>query len=249
MTAIAESELPRLVVIVPTYQERDNILSLVDALGGIFPALPYRCALLIADDDSPDGTGRMVRDAMAERPWLSLLSGKKEGLGIAYVRAIRHAIEVTGADVVVQMDADFSHRPSDLPRLLAALGEGADFVIGSRYVPGGSLPVEWGLRRHLISRWGNRVARFLVPGCAGVSDCTAGFRAIRAGLLKRIPLDRLGVRGYIFQPALLSEAVIAGGRIREVPVSFDDRLRGATKLGFSDIIEFARYCILRRFRR
>lgn len=243
-----ESETsPRLVVIVPTWQECDNILPLIEALAEQFERLPCRARLLVVDDASPDGTGERVRDQMPRRPWLSLLTGKKEGLGAAYIRGMRHALDEMEAEIVVEMDADFSHRPADLPRLVGALGEGADFVIGSRYVPGGTLPDAWGLRRRLLSRGGNRVARLLVPGCREVHDCTAGFRAIRASLLRAVPLERMGMRGYIFQVALLHEALRAGAHVREIPVAFEDRLRGNSKLGVSDIMEFAAWCLSVRF--
>jgi dolichol-phosphate mannosyltransferase len=166
-----------------------------------------------------------------------LLIGKKEGLGAAYIRGMEHALGDLGADAVFEMDADFSHKPEDVPRLLCALEEGADFVIGSRYVAGGSIPSEWGMVRRLNSRYGNFVARY-VAGIYRVKDCTAGFRAIRATLLRQIDLRNLRVQGYAFQVALLYEAVIRGAVIREVPVSFIDRTVGESKLGLKDIIEF-----------
>jgi dolichol-phosphate mannosyltransferase len=135
------------------------------------------------------------------------------------------------------MDADFSHKPEDVPRLLAALEGGADFVIGSRYVPGGSIPSEWSLIRRLNSRYGNFVARY-VAGMYRVRDCTAGFRAIRASLLRQINLRTLRVQGYAFIVALLYEAVIRSAVIREVPVSFIERTEGESKLGLKDIVEF-----------
>jgi dolichol-phosphate mannosyltransferase len=135
------------------------------------------------------------------------------------------------------MDADFSHKPDDVPRLLAALEDGADFVIGSRYVPGGSIPTEWGMIRRLNSRYGNFVARY-VAGIYRVHDCTAGFRAIRVSLLRQINLRNLRVQGYAFQVALLYEAVIRSAVIREVPVDFIDRTTGESKLGLKDIVEF-----------
>jgi dolichol-phosphate mannosyltransferase len=141
------------------------------------------------------------------------------------------------ADAVMEMDADFSHKPSDVPRLIEALDQGADFVIGSRYVPGGSIPSDWGLQRRLNSKWGNIFARY-VAGLYRVRDCTAGFRAVRASIIRKIDLDGLRVQGYAFQIALLNQAVLNRARVREVPVEFIDRTRGVTKLGLSDIVEF-----------
>ena len=138
----------------------------------------------------------------------------------------------------MEMDADFSHKPADVPRLLAALDAGADFVIGSRYVPGGSIPENWGRLRQAISRWGNILARYLA-GLYRVKDCTAGFRAIRGSLLRKIDFSSLRVQGYAFQIALLNQALIEPGAVmREIPVDFIDRERGVTKLGLADIIEF-----------
>ena len=136
----------------------------------------------------------------------------------------------------MEMDADFSHKPEDVPSI-AALEAGADFVIGSRYIPGGKIPEDWGLKRTLLSRWGNIFTRYL-GGLSGVKDCTAGFRAIRGELLKRIDLNSLAVKGYAFQVALLHQALRKGGKVSEVPVEFVDRVPGETKLGLSDIIEF-----------
>lgn len=236
------------VVVMPTYNEAGNIGPMIEALRERFRGIPNRCRLLVVDDGSPDGTGEIVRREAGRDPAVSLLSGTRRGLGAAYVRGMRHALDELDADIVVEMDADFSHRPADLPRLIGALGEGADFVIGSRYVRGGTLPDAWGLRRRLLSRWGNRAARLLVPGCRKVHDCTAGFRAIRASLLRAVPLERLGMRGYIFQVALLHEGLRAGAHVREIPVAFDERLRGDSKLGVPDIMEFAAWCLSARFR-
>jgi len=150
---------------------------------------------------------------------------------------MEHALRNLEADAVFEMDADFSHKPEDVPRLLDALDGGADFVIGSRYVPGGAIPSEWGMLRRLNSRYGNFVARY-VAGIYRVRDCTAGFRAIRASLLRQINLHNLRVQGYAFQVALLYEAVIRSATIREVPVTFIDRTAGESKLGLRDIVEF-----------
>jgi dolichol-phosphate mannosyltransferase len=166
-----------------------------------------------------------------------LITGEKQGLGAAYVRGMKYAIVRLHADAVMEMDADFSHKPEDVPRLIEAVDHGADFVIGSRYVPGGKIPDDWSFLRRMISQWGNVFARY-IAGLYEVRDCTAGFRAIRAEVIKEIDLDALKVRGYAFQISLLHEAIVNRARVREVPVEFIDRKRGQTKLGLSDIIEF-----------
>jgi dolichol-phosphate mannosyltransferase len=148
-----------------------------------------------------------------------------------------HAVNELHADAIFEMDADLSHDPADVPVLLAALDDKTDFVIGSRYVKGGTIPEEWGLYRRLNSLFGNIVARYLA-GIYRVRDCTAGFRLIRSSILRQIDFTALRVRGYAFQVALLHQAVALGARVREVPVHFTDRRHGESKLGLSDILEF-----------
>lgn len=227
----------RAVIVLPTYNERDNILPIVSALYEVFERIPHEMHILVVDDNSPDGTGDIVREAQQRFERLHLLEGDRAGLGAAYIRGMRHALSALESDVVFEMDADFSHDPQDVPRLLAEIEAGYDFVIGSRYVPGGSIPENWGALRRAISLGGNLVAR-LVAGLYRVRDCTAGFRAIRARLLDKIDFDELRVRGYAFQVALLNAAVGAGARVQEIPVHFVDRSAGESKLGISDVVEF-----------
>ena len=166
----------KIVIIIPTYNEVDNIGRLIDALHREFADLSYDMHILVVDDNSPDGTANQVRERMPKCPMVHLITGTKNGLGAAYIRGMRYALDELGADAVFEMDADFSHKPEDVPRMIAALEGGADFVIGSRYVTGGSIPREWGMPRRLISYVGNIVARY-VAGLYRVRDCTAGFRA------------------------------------------------------------------------
>jgi dolichol-phosphate mannosyltransferase len=194
-------------------------------------------SILVVDDNSPDGTADIVRAESSRYQNVFLLSGQKQGLGAAYVRGMKYAVDQLHAGAVMEMDADFSHKPEDVSRLLAGLDGGADFVIGSRYVRGGKIPEDWGFKRRMISKWGNVFARY-VAGMYGIRDCTAGFRAIRTTLLRKIDLDALGVRGYAFQLALLHQAVLNGAQVEEVPVEFIDRVKGVTKLQMTDIIEF-----------
>jgi len=236
----------KVVVIVPTYNERENIERLVPALERQFARMGHDMHILVVDDSSPDGTADVVRRLQPGRPHLQLLSGPKAGLGAAYIRGMKHALNELGADVVFEMDADFSHRPEDLPRLMTNIDHGAGFVIGSRYVPGGTIPREWGVHRRAISLFGNIVARYLA-GTYRVRDCTAGFRAIRGSLLRTIDLDGLRVQGYAFQVALLHAAVSHGARVVEVPVDFVDRRHGESKLGFRDVAEFAANAVWIRF--
>lgn len=227
----------KVVIILPTYNERGNIVALLASLHDQFRRIRHDMHILVVDDNSPDGTAALVRESMQHYPNLHLITGEKAGLGAAYIRGMQHAIGELRADVVFEMDADFSHNPADVPRLLAALESSADFVIGSRHVKGGSIPAEWSTWRKLNSAGGNWVARY-VAGLYGIRDCTAGFRAIRASVLRQIDFSALRVKGYAFQVALLHQAVCLGAIVKEVPVDFVDRKYGQSKLGLSDIIEF-----------
>jgi dolichol-phosphate mannosyltransferase len=227
----------KVVIILPTYNERGNIAALLASLSGEFRRLQHDMHILVVDDNSPDGTADIVRAAMPQMSNLHLITGEKAGLGAAYIRGMRFALDELSADVVFEMDADFSHDPADVPRLLAALENSADFVIGSRHVKGGSIPAEWSLLRKLNSAGGNWVARY-IAGLYGIRDCTAGFRAIRASILRQIDFSALRVKGYAFQVALLHQAVTLGAVVKEVPVHFVDRKQGQSKLGLADITEF-----------
>ena len=227
----------KIIVILPTYNERENIVLMIRALQEQFRAIQHDMHILVVDDNSPDGTSDAVRSESPSWPNLHLITGSKQGLGAAYIRGMNHAINELKADAVMEMDSDFSHKPEDVPRLIAVLDEGADFVIGSRYVPGGKIPDDWSFLRRMNSRWGNVFARY-VAGMYKVKDCTAGFRAIRAPLISKIDPDTLKVKGYAFQISLLHEAILNHAVVREIPVEFVDRKRGETKLGISDIIEF-----------
>jgi dolichol-phosphate mannosyltransferase len=227
----------KVVIILPTYNEKDNILLMINALMQQFERIPHQMSILVVDDNSPDGTADIVRAVSSRNSNVFLLTGEKRGLGAAYIRGMKHAIDVLHADVVMEMDSDFSHNPEDVPRLIRAIDQGADFVIGSRYVPGGSIPQDWGLLRRMISKWGNVFARY-IAGMYRVRDCTAGFRAIRSDVIKRIDFQALRVRGYAFQISLLHEVIASGASVREIPTHFVDRKRGNTKMTIWDIAEF-----------
>jgi len=189
------------------------------------------------DDNSPDSTGEKVKKYSLVKQNIQILSGNKEGLGAAYLRGMDFALNTMHADAVFEMDADFSHDPADLKRLVNELENGADFIIGSRYVEGGTVPDEWGLMRKLNSFGGNFVARY-IAGIYRVKDCTAGFRLIRASLLESIDFQQIKTLGYAFQVALLHEAVLQKAVIKEIPVHFTDRKYGQSKLGLRDILEY-----------
>ena len=218
-------------VVVPTYNERDNLPTLVEQL------LEIPCVgVLVVDDASPDGTGALADDlARHSEGRVSVLhrTGPK-GLGRAYLNGIRHALQ-TKADVICQMDADLSHQPKDLLAMLAA-AEDADLVIGSRYVPGGRI-VNWPLRRRVLSAGANRYVRSICS--IDVHDCTSGFRCWKRETLAALPLHRIDSEGYAFLVQLLWEAVRAGCTITEVPITFVEREFGASKLRLPILIESA----------
>ncbi len=220
--------------VIPTYNEASNIKPLLQQLVELYGD---GVTVLVVDDNSPDGTGEIARAFARSHDDIHVLTGEKRGLGVAYIRGIQHAIDELGAEVVVQMDADFSHDPRDAARLLERIAQGADVAIGSRYVKGGGVDMEWSLKRRLLSRWGNLFARW-VAGLWGIRDCTAGFKAIRADVIRQAQLDRLKVTGYVFQVALLNRLMDAGAVIVEEPIYFKDRSQGTTKLGSRDIVEF-----------
>jgi dolichol-phosphate mannosyltransferase len=223
--------MTRPLVIIPTYNERDNLPVLVARLLDI-----THVQVLVVDDASPDGTGEVAdRVAAASGGRVSILhrSGPR-GLGRSYVEAMRRALQ-GDATHVFQMDADFSHDPADIPRLLSA-SERADLVIGSRYVPGGRIE-NWPARRRLLSAFANRYVR-LITGLH-IHDCTSGFRCWRRNALERLPLDRITSNGYAFLVELAWEAAAAGCRVEEVPISFVERRQGASKLSGRVVAESA----------
>ncbi len=225
----------RVCFVIPTYNEAPNIVPLLRRLCVLYPG--DEVAFLIVDDESPDGTAGLVREFARDDGRVHLLEGRRRGLGDAYVRGLGYALDTLDAATLVQMDADFSHDPADARRLLGRLEDGADVAIGSRYVAGGAVDARWSLGRRLLSRWGNGMARW-IAGLAAVRDCTAGFKAIRAELLRAARVQDIRVQGYAFQMVLLHRLMHAGARIVEEPVYFRERERGRTKLGVRDLIEF-----------
>ena len=219
-------------VVVPTYNERENLPALATALVGL-PGIN----VLVVDDQSPDGTGAEADRLAAEsggRLTVVHRTGRR-GLGLSYVDGMRSALRA-GATHVCQMDADFSHDPADVPRLLAAT-ESADLAIGSRYVPGGALR-DWPAHRKALSAFANAYVRVITR--LPVHDCTSGFRCWRASLLAGLPLERVLSDGYAFQVELAWEAHAAGARIVEVPITFVERRQGRSKLSGRVIAESAR---------
>ena len=221
--------LGRVLVIVPTYDEVDNLGPIADRLREAVPA----AHLLVVDDDSPDGTGRLAhRQAAADERVHVLHRTQKTGLGAAYIAGFAWARE-HGYDVCVEMDADGSHAPEQLPRLLAAL-EHADVVLGSRWVPGGEV-VNWPRSREVLSRGGNAYTRIMLG--LPLRDATGGFRAYRRAVLDALPLHQVASQGYCFQVDLAWQAWRAGHEVVEVPITFVERERGESKMSRSIVVE------------
>ncbi len=222
-------------VVVPTYNEAENIRFLLKEISRVSENLRgYELNVLVVDDNSPDGTAKLVKESGIGNVHL-LKRERKEGLGRAYIDGFDYAIRVLGSEIIIEMDADFSHDPGDLPRFLAELGDGFDLVLGSRHIAGGSIP-EWGFHRRLISYAGNLLAREVLG--FDVSDCTSGYRAISSSLLGEINLREINVKGYAFQLSLLHSAVVHKAKIKEIPIVFRRRRAGKSKLGLGDISEF-----------
>ncbi len=233
-------------LILPTYNEAENVRAIVaaasDALAG---AAPDGFNILVVDDGSPDGTGRLADQLAEEHQWMHVLHRtQKNGIGPAYLAGFRHALD-HGAGYVMEMDSDFSHDPADLARLLAAAKDGADLALGSRYAPGGGV-TDWGLLRRFISHGGSTYAR-LVLGLQ-VRDLTGGFKCFRRDVLEAIHFDSVRSQGYAFQVELTYRAVQSGFRVVEVPITFRDRQHGTSKMSWRIAAEAMWLVPLLRFR-
>jgi dolichol-phosphate mannosyltransferase len=213
----------RTLICIPTYNEKDLVRPITEAVRTTVP----EATVMVVDDNSPDGTGAIADELARRDRYVRVLHRKgKEGLGAAYLHAFRTGLE-EGFDRIVQMDADFSHDPKDVPRLLAALDAGADLAVGSRYVTGGATE-NWGLGRRVISRGGGLYARSVLG--VKVNDMTAGFKAWRASTLRGIDLGAVDARGYGFQIEMTYRTLQNGFKVQEVPIVFVDRRVGASKM-------------------
>ncbi len=227
------------VIVIPTYNERENLESLLDAIRIVVPDTH----VLVVDDNSPDGTGDIADRIAQETTQVHVLHrAGKEGLGTAYVAGFRYALE-QGFEHVIEMDADFSHRPVDLPRLLEA-AKGADVVVGSRNIPGGRAE-NWSLVRTIISRSGSWYARLLLD--LPIKDCTSGFKCFSRRALEVLDLDALCSNGYAFQIEVNHACAQAGMRFAEVPIVFPDRTRGTSKMSGGIVGEAALLVLRLRF--
>jgi dolichol-phosphate mannosyltransferase len=217
-------------LILPTYNEAENIEAIVTAAGGVLAdAAAAGFRVLVVDDGSPDGTGAIADRLAAEHDWVEVLHrAEKNGIGPAYLAGFRYALDHQAA-YLIEMDSDFSHDPADIRRLLEAVRGGADLALGSRYVPGGGVR-DWGLVRRFISEGGSTYARWVLG--LRVRDLTGGFKCFRREVLEAIHFDGVRSQGYAFQVELTYRAVRAGFRVVEVPIVFRDRQRGQSKMSW-----------------
>lgn len=247
--------MKKAVIILPTYNERENVKTLVPKIFDVGKQIPnWELEILVVDDSSPDKTADEVKTMQKKFKNLHLLSGIKKGLGNAYIRGFLYVIEHFDPDIIFEMDADWSHDPALLPLFLEKIDNGADFVVGVRYIKGGSIPQEWELHRKLFSILGNLVIRFGFMKLK-IHDWTNGFRAIRTSFIKQTLPELHGHNNYVFQIAVLDNAIKRNLTIVEVPINFKERHKGYSKINniqyIVDILKyvffhssFIRFCIV-----
>lgn len=238
----------KVVIILPTYNEKGNIERVVTTLQEeIFPKIKdYSMNILVVDDNSPDGTAIEVKKLMKKWANIDLITGKREGLGAAYVRGMTYAIDKMKADVLFEMDADLSHDPKKIPEFLKKIDEGYDMVIGTRYSNGGSIPKNWGIVRKIYSVTGNLLVRTILMKF-WIHDWTGGFRALKKEVFLKEKKELLSFQGYTFQVSFLNKAVRDKFKIAEVPFHFTDRTLGHSKIAPSSyIIDLLKYIITAR---
>ncbi len=218
------------VIILPTYNERENITTMLESVSAVLKTIPdMTFHILVVDDMSPDGTKDLAAAFQKSHKNIHILSRKKEGLGKALLAGMTYAVLHLKADIIIQMDADMSHDPKVLPQFIQKLKKGNDFVVGSRYIPGGSIPANWGLHRKIYSVIGNTFVRFGL-GKTQVHDWTGGYRAFNANYFQKAKTIVSPYSGYVFQIAFLYTSIQNGAHVGEVPIIFTDRRFGRSKI-------------------
>ena len=232
----------RALITLPTYNERDNVELVLNELLNLHTTKKtnYHISVLVIDDRSPDGTADVVRLMQQKYKNLYLIQGRKNGLGAAYRRGFDYARKNLKFNVVIMMDADLSHSPTEVPHLLKKIDQGYDIAVGSRYVNGGMIPGSWPLIRILNTRVAHFVARFVGGIETDMAELTGGFKAMTKNALCQIPYRRARVSGFGFQLFLSNTFITQGFRVAEVPITFRDRRAGTSKLSHKDIVEFIR---------
>jgi dolichol-phosphate mannosyltransferase len=226
-------------IVIPTYNEAGNLQKVLDLIfDHVHGQDRVHVYILVVDDNSPDGTGQLAEEYARKNKDVKVLHRvSKDGLGAAYIAGMQHAMQELNPDVILEMDADLSHNPKDVLRLIGAIERGADVAIGSRYVEGGSVPESWGFYRKLNSATANALVRSVLS-LWEVKDCTGGFRAIRASYLEHVDFTQLKTKGYAFQISLLSALNDLGAEIVELPIHFADREMGKSKMRLKDQVDF-----------
>lgn len=240
----------KIVVVIPTYNERQNIDATIDGIEAIVPKIGsgHQLEILVIDDNSPDGTAEVVKAKGKQWGNVKLLPNRqKQGLGAAYIKAFKYAMAKLGADAVFEYDADGSHQPQYIPGMVRELEKGADVVVGSRYVPGGKMPADWGLHRKLISYFGNFIARSVLWAWQ-YTDMTSGFRVTKSEYLKRVDLDNLLSKQFAYKIHLYYALHRLGAKIVEYPIEFIDRSVGKSKFPRNNIIDSLRVVFTLRWR-
>ncbi len=223
-------------IILPTYNERDTIQLLLDRLEQVSKTIPKNTFhFVVVDDNSPDGTIELVKKRQKTHHNISLLTGPKLGLGRALLRGMKYSIDELHADIIIQMDADLSHDPSVVPDFVSAIDNGNDFVVGSRYIRGGSIPENWAPHRKLFSIIGNAIVRYGL-GFPTVHDWTGGYRAYIPKHVHALEKEISEYSGYVFQIAFLHKSILLGAKIKEIPIHFTDRRFGHSKIAPSEYI-------------
>ncbi|HVA96622.1 MAG TPA: glycosyltransferase [Candidatus Acidoferrales bacterium] len=235
----------KIVIIIPTYNEKANIEKMIPVLeNDIFPKIKtHAMSILVVDDNSPDGTAERVKEFKKKWHNIELLTGEKQGLGAAYVRGMRYAMDTMHAEAVMEFDSDFQHSPDDIPRMVKAMDDGADYVIGSRYIPGGSIPKEWGIDRKILSVFGNLFTRIVWLNFK-IHDMTSGLKLTKTAYLKRIDLDKLLSKNFAYKMQILHDVVRLHAKVKEIPIVFYEREIGKSKINVQDQFE-SFYVVLR----
>lgn len=243
--------MSKIVIIIPTFNEKESISPLIDSLEIEFKSIPkHEMEILIVDGNSPDGTVDAIREEMHKYSNLKLVvEEKKQGLGMAYITGMKYAVDKLNADAFIEFDGDFQHDPKDIKRLVAEYDNGYDYVIGSRYIAGGSIPREWAWYRKLLSRFGSLFTQFMLM--LPVKDNTSGFKLTRVeGFASHLPLDKDKIlsRRHAYKIHLLYEMFRLGAKIKEVPIKFLERQGGDSKSSSEDIFESLRVVFRLYFR-
>jgi len=240
--------MAKVVIVIPTYNERENTEKMIEALAQVLPQIKnHEVHVLYVDDTSPDKTYEVVRQKGEKYPWLHLLlNAEKKGLGVAYAKGFTYAMDKLGADYVMEFDADFQHRPDEIAKLVAKIDEGYEYIIGSRYIPGGSIPKEWGFSRKFLSVIGNLIARvgLLMPK---VHDLTTGFKLTKASVMKKIDLEHLYSNSFAYKVQIVGQAIQGGAKWAEVPITFMARTKGESKIIKNEMAETLKVIFLVQF--